>query len=99
MTQENHLISMYQSMLRIRRVEEGLAERFQEHSITAPLHLCIGQEAVPVSAPVGAYVFVIPQAAQKAEYDGESYYEANGVRYQKVIAMGEVVYKVVANNA
>ena len=48
MTQENHLISMYQSMLRIRRVEEGLAERFQEKNISSPLHLCIGQEAVPV---------------------------------------------------
>jgi TPP-dependent pyruvate/acetoin dehydrogenase alpha subunit len=52
MTQQNHLISMYQSMLRIRRVEESLAERFQEHEISAALHLCIGQEAVPVGVSV-----------------------------------------------
>jgi len=52
MIQKNHLIAMYQSMLRIRRVEEGLAERFQEHKLQSPLHLCIGQEAVAVGVCV-----------------------------------------------
>ena len=33
-------------MLRIRRVEEALADRYQEQQIRCPMHLCIGQEAI-----------------------------------------------------
>jgi TPP-dependent pyruvate/acetoin dehydrogenase alpha subunit len=37
---------LYRSMLRIRRVEEALAERYAEQEMRCPMHLCIGQEAV-----------------------------------------------------
>ncbi|HEV3344100.1 MAG TPA: thiamine pyrophosphate-dependent dehydrogenase E1 component subunit alpha [Pirellulales bacterium] len=33
-------------MLRIRLVEEGIAERYAEQQMRCPVHLCIGQEAV-----------------------------------------------------
>lgn len=35
-------------MLRIRRVEEALADRYTEQEMRCPMHLCIGQEAIAV---------------------------------------------------
>jgi len=35
-------------MLRIRRVEEALADRYAEQEMRCPMHLCIGQEAIAV---------------------------------------------------
>jgi TPP-dependent pyruvate/acetoin dehydrogenase alpha subunit len=35
-------------MLRIRRVEETIAQRYAEQEMRCPVHLCIGQEAVAV---------------------------------------------------
>ncbi len=40
------LISLYGMMLRIRRVEERIAERYGEDKMKCPTHLSIGQEAV-----------------------------------------------------
>lgn len=37
---------LYRGMLRIRRVEEALADRYAEQEMRCPMHLCIGQEAV-----------------------------------------------------
>lgn len=36
------------SMLRIRRIEEALADRYSEQEMRCPMHLCIGQEAIAV---------------------------------------------------
>jgi len=41
-------LSLYKSMLRIRRVEEALADRYSEQEMRCPMHLCIGQEAIAV---------------------------------------------------
>jgi pyruvate dehydrogenase E1 component alpha subunit len=38
----------YYDMLRIRLVEEKIAELYPEQEMRCPVHLCIGQEAVPV---------------------------------------------------
>lgn len=35
-------------MLRIRRIEEALADRYPEQEMRCPMHLCIGQEAIAV---------------------------------------------------
>jgi TPP-dependent pyruvate/acetoin dehydrogenase alpha subunit len=43
---------MYASMLRIRRVEEVIAERYAEQEIRCPTHFCIGQEAPPAGVSV-----------------------------------------------
>jgi 2-oxoisovalerate dehydrogenase E1 component len=40
----------YRSMLRIRRVEERIAERYAEQEMRCPVHLSIGQEAAAVGA-------------------------------------------------
>ncbi len=42
--QENLLTGM----LRIRRVEEAIADRYAEQEMRCPMHLCIGQEAIAV---------------------------------------------------
>jgi len=39
---------MYRAMLRIRRIEEALADRYAEQEMRCPMHLCIGQEAIAV---------------------------------------------------
>ncbi|UWE16081.1 thiamine pyrophosphate-dependent dehydrogenase E1 component subunit alpha [Herbaspirillum huttiense] len=40
--------ALLQSMLRIRRIEEALADRYKEQEMRCPMHLCIGQEAIAV---------------------------------------------------
>ena len=39
--------SLFRMMLRIRIVEEKIAQVYPEHEIRCPTHLCIGQKAVP----------------------------------------------------
>lgn len=39
---------LYRSLLRIRRLEEALADRYAEQEMRCPMHLCIGQEAIAV---------------------------------------------------
>lgn len=39
---------LFRSMLRIRRIEEAIAERYAEQEMRCPVHLSIGQEAVAV---------------------------------------------------
>lgn len=43
-----HPLSLLRSMLRIRRIEEALADRYAEQEMRCPMHLCIGQEAIAV---------------------------------------------------
>ena len=38
----------YQKMLRIRLIEEAIADRYHEDQMKSPIHLCIGQEAISV---------------------------------------------------
>jgi pyruvate dehydrogenase E1 component alpha subunit len=42
------LLAFYREMLRIRLVEEEIARRYPEEKMRCPVHLSIGQEAVPV---------------------------------------------------
>lgn len=47
MKKGDHL-ALLRSMLRIRRIEEALADRYAEQEMRCPMHLCIGQEAIAV---------------------------------------------------
>lgn len=40
--------ALFRAMLRIRRIEEALADRYAEQEMRCPMHLCIGQEAIAV---------------------------------------------------
>jgi pyruvate/2-oxoglutarate/acetoin dehydrogenase E1 component/TPP-dependent pyruvate/acetoin dehydrogenase alpha subunit len=44
------LVALYRAMLRIRRVEEAIAERYRAGAMRCPVHLSIGQEATAVGA-------------------------------------------------
>jgi TPP-dependent pyruvate/acetoin dehydrogenase alpha subunit len=41
-------VELLRGMLRIRRTEEALADRYHEQEMRCPMHLCIGQEAIAV---------------------------------------------------
>ncbi|OFZ67834.1 MAG: acetoin dehydrogenase [Betaproteobacteria bacterium RBG_16_56_24] len=41
-------LALLRSMLRIRRTEEAIADRYAEQEMRCPMHLCIGQEAIAV---------------------------------------------------
>ena len=47
MKKMDHL-ELLRSMLRIRRIEEAIADRYAEQEMRCPVHLCIGQEAIAV---------------------------------------------------
>jgi pyruvate dehydrogenase E1 component alpha subunit len=44
---------MFQSMLRIRLIEQVIADRYQENEMKSPVHLAIGQEGVAVGSCMG----------------------------------------------
>ncbi len=44
----SHQERLLAGMLRIRRVEEAIADRYAEQEMRCPTHLCIGQEAIAV---------------------------------------------------
>ena len=49
-THREQLLRMHSDMLRIRLVEEAIAERYAEQEMRCPVHLSIGQEATAVGA-------------------------------------------------
>ncbi len=50
MVDNDLLIRLHRSMLRIRLVEEGIVEHYGEQEMRCPVHLCIGQEAAEAGA-------------------------------------------------
>ncbi len=42
-------MELYRKMKRIRMVEESIADHYHEQEMRCPVHLCIGQEAVPAA--------------------------------------------------
>ena len=48
MPRDDGLLELYRRMLRIRLVEERIAERYARQEMRCPVHLCVGQEAVSV---------------------------------------------------
>jgi len=45
---QSDLLSIYSKLLRIRRIEEAIAKNYTEWEMRCPVHLSIGQEAIPV---------------------------------------------------
>ena len=43
-------LELWRQMVRIRRVEESIAQRYPRGEMRCPTHLCVGQEAVPAAA-------------------------------------------------
>ena len=75
-------IKPYYEMLRIRLVEETLAERYSEQEMRCPMHLCIGQEAVPV----GVCSTLTTSDIVFGNHRAHGYYLAKGGDLNKMIA-------------
>jgi pyruvate dehydrogenase E1 component alpha subunit len=76
------LKELYRSLLRIRLVEEHIAERYAEQEMRCPVHLSTGQEAVAVGAcaPLTADDYML--SAHRAH----AHYLAKGGDLQRMIA-------------
>ena len=73
---------LHYSMLRIRRIEEALAQRYLEQEMRCPMHLCIGQEAI--AAGVGAALKISDKIFSNHRAHG--HYLAKGGNLHSLIA-------------
>lgn len=75
------LIGLYQSMLKIRKVELRIEEEYHKDEMRTPVHLCIGQEAIAVGVCANLnkddYLF--------SNHRGHSHYIAKGGNLQTMI--------------
>lgn len=75
-------IQLYESMLKIRMVEEEIANRYHEGKMRCPTHLSIGQEAVP--AAIGSCVEKSDFAI--STHRGHAHYLGKGGNMKSMIA-------------
>jgi TPP-dependent pyruvate/acetoin dehydrogenase alpha subunit len=69
-------------MLRIRLIEEVIAKQYSQQEMRCPMHLCIGQEAVPV----GVSSVLSPSDMVFGNHRSHGYYLAKGGDLNKMIA-------------
>jgi TPP-dependent pyruvate/acetoin dehydrogenase alpha subunit len=74
--------ALYRSMLRIRRVEEALADRYAEQEMRCPMHLCIGQEAIAS----GVCAALEPRDLMFSNHRAHGHYLAKGGSLQEMVA-------------
>jgi len=76
------LRKLYREMLRIRLCEERIADLYSEKEMRCPVHLCIGQEAIPVgvSAHLGREDVVL------SGHRAHGHYLAKGGNLSKMLA-------------
>lgn len=75
-------LQLYREMLRIRRIEEAIAERYHEQQMRCPVHLSIGQEAVPV----GVCAVLQPEDLMLSTHRAHAHYLAKGGSLRAMIA-------------
>jgi len=68
------LTRLYTAMRRIRLVEEGIAQLYHEQQMRCPVHLCIGQEAVPA----GVCAALAPEDYVMSGHRSHGHYLAKG---------------------
>ena len=73
---------LFRSMLRIRRVEEALAQRYAQQQMRCPMHLCIGQEAI-ASGVAGA---LQPHDVMFSNHRAHGHYLAKGASLSGLVA-------------
>lgn len=76
------LIDSYKNMLLIRRVDEKIAELYQEREMRCPVHLSIGQEAVAV----GVCMNLAKEDAVFSNHRSHSHYIAKGGDINRMLA-------------
>jgi pyruvate dehydrogenase E1 component alpha subunit len=78
----NYLLDLYRSMLRIRLVEEAIAEHYGEGEMRCPVHLSIGQEA----AAVGVCEALAPSDKVYSTHRCHAHYLAKGGDLKRMFA-------------
>jgi TPP-dependent pyruvate/acetoin dehydrogenase alpha subunit len=78
----DELLILYKKMLRIRRTEEMLAEKYLEWEMRCPMHLSIGQEAVAV----GVSNNLDDQDVVFSNHRAHAHYLAKGGSLEKLVA-------------
>lgn len=78
----NNPIDLLRAMLRIRRVEEALANRYVEQEMRCPMHLCIGQEAIAT----GVVAALEPTDKMYGNHRAHGHYLAKGGDLTAMIA-------------
>ena len=76
------LKQLYYQMLRVRRIEEAIAERYQQQEMRCPTHLCIGEEAIAV----GISAHLTPQDKVFSNHRGHGHYLAKGGDLRRLLA-------------
>lgn len=79
---EPHLYNIYSQLLRIRKIEEAIAERYSEWEMRCPVHLSIGQEAIPV----GVSMHLSLEDHVYSNHRSHGHYFAKGGSLKKMIA-------------
>ena len=77
-----HSLALLRSMLRIRRIEEALADRYAEQEMRCPMHLCIGQEAIAV----GVCAALSAEDAVFSNHRAHGHYLAKGGNLNAMVA-------------
>lgn len=79
---QNNPLAMLQAMVRIRHIEEALAERYAEQEMRCPMHLCIGQEAIAV----GVCAALSPHDVVFGNHRAHGHYLAKGGNLNAMVA-------------
>ena len=79
---ETELFNIYSQLLRIRKIEESIADRYSEWQMRCPVHLSIGQEAIPV----GISMHLSKEDHVYSNHRSHGHYFAKGGDLKKMIA-------------
>ena len=79
---ETESLSIYGQLLRIRKIEEAIAEKYSEWKMRCPVHLSIGQEAIPV----GISMYLSKEDHVYSNHRSHGHYFAKGGNLKKMIA-------------
>jgi TPP-dependent pyruvate/acetoin dehydrogenase alpha subunit len=79
---ETQIFNIYSQLLRIRKIEEVIAERYTEWEMRCPVHLSIGQEAIPV----GVSMHLSIEDHVYSNHRSHGHYFAKGGNLKKMIA-------------
>ncbi len=81
--QNDRLLALYKSMLRIRRIEEALAAEYHPaDEMRCPVHFCIGQEAAPAALGLN----LASDDVISSHYRSHGYYLAKGAPLDEMVA-------------
>jgi len=76
------LLSIFTKLVRIRRIEEAIAEKYSQWKMRCPVHLSIGQEAIPV----GISAYLTAKDHVYSNHRSHGHYFAKGGSLKKMIA-------------